>query len=91
MASPFDGYRGAPGERIVRPQDRIPLLMKKKTYKPGTWIVLGIVLGAFIGLLFSKLALGGIFGFFLGLAIDSSRRKAISSSEEKVSPDSENI
>lgn len=65
--------------------------MKKKPYKPGTWIVLGIVLGAFIGLLFSKLVLGGIFGFFLGLAIDSSKRKAIGSSEEKVSPNSENI
>jgi len=57
--------------------------MKKKPYKPGTWIVLGIVLGAFIGLLFSTLALGAIFGFFLGLAVDASKRKSISSSEEK--------
>lgn len=60
--------------------------MKKKPYKPGAGIVLGIVLGAFIGLLFSKLALGAIFGFFLGLLIDSSRRKAMSSTEENVSP-----
>lgn len=64
--------------------------MNRKPYKPGAGIVMGIVLGAFIGLLFSKLALGAIFGFFLGLAIDASRRKAAGSAEENVSPDSEN-
>ena len=63
--------------------------MKQEPYKPGTWIFLGILLGAFVGLLFSKFALGAIFGFFVGLAVDSSKRKASSSSEEKAPPDSE--
>ena len=61
----------------------------KEPYKPGTWIFLGTVFGAFIGLLFSKFALGLIFGFFVGLAVDANKRKAISSSEENVPPDSD--
>jgi hypothetical protein len=46
------------------------------TYKPGTWIVLGTVLGAFVGLLFGKFALGLIFGFFVGIGVDARKRKA---------------
>lgn len=45
-------------------------------YKAGKWIFLGTVLGAFLGLLFEKFAIGLIFGFFVGILIDSSKRKA---------------
>lgn len=48
----------------------------KKPYKPGQWILMSTALGAFIGILLGKLALGMIFGFFIGVAIDSSKRKA---------------
>lgn len=48
----------------------------KKTYRPGHWVVLGTALGAFIGLLVSKFAIGLIFGFFVGLAIDANKRKS---------------
>jgi len=47
-----------------------------KPYKPGQWILMGTALGAFIGILLGKLALGMIFGFFIGVAIDSNKRKA---------------
>lgn len=47
----------------------------QKTYRAGQWVVWGTVLGAFIGLLFGKFALGLIFGFFLGVFIDSAKRK----------------
>jgi hypothetical protein len=47
-----------------------------KPYKPGSWIGYGTLLGTFIGILLGKLALGMIFGFFIGLAIDSNKRKA---------------
>jgi F0F1-type ATP synthase assembly protein I len=51
-------------------------------YKPGRGVFLGIVLGTFLGILFNKLALGMIFGFFVGVAVDSWRRKAASASKE---------
>ena len=35
-------------------------------YRPGSATLLGFVLGTFIGLLFGNLALGMIFGFFIG-------------------------
>ena len=47
-----------------------------KPYKPGQWLILGAALGAFIGLLVGKFALGLIFGFFVGIVIDSTKRKA---------------
>jgi hypothetical protein len=49
------------------------------TYRPGRWVVLGTILGAFLGLLFGKFALGLIFGFLVGIMIDSSKRKAMKS------------
>lgn len=49
---------------------------ERKRYRPGEWILLGTVLGAFIGLLFGKFALGLIFGFFAGIAIDVMKRRA---------------
>lgn len=45
-------------------------------YKPGHGVVLGTALGAFIGLLVDKFALGLIFGFFAGVFVDSRKRKA---------------
>lgn len=54
----------------------------QKTYKAGQWVVLGTVLGAFIGLLFGKFALGLIFGFFFGIVVDSSKRKGAAGSQE---------
>jgi len=53
-----------------------------ESYKPGTWILLGTVIGAFIGLLFGKFAIGLIFGFFVGVAIDSRKRKAAASASD---------
>ncbi len=47
-----------------------------KLYKPGQWVILGTALGAFLGLLLGKFALGLIFGFFLGVMTDSIKRKA---------------
>jgi uncharacterized membrane protein YfcA len=44
-------------------------------YKRGSWILLGTAIGAFIGLLFGKFAIGLIFGFFIGVFIDSQKRK----------------
>ncbi|KRA33791.1 hypothetical protein ASD68_12635 [Rhodanobacter sp. Root627] len=60
----------------------------KKPYRPGHWIVVGTILGTFIGILLGKLALGMIFGFFLGAMIDAHKRKSIAvpakeSSDEK--------
>lgn len=49
-----------------------------KSYRPGQWIFLGVVLGAFLGLLVGKFALGLIFGFFVGLFVDGAKRKASS-------------
>jgi uncharacterized protein YqgC (DUF456 family) len=44
------------------------------SYKPGHSVVLGTIIGAFIGLLVGKFAIGLIFGFFVGIAIDSRKR-----------------
>lgn len=49
---------------------------ESKNYRPGQWVVLGVVLGAFMGLLVGKFAIGLIFGFFVGIAVDASKRKA---------------
>lgn len=57
----------------------------RKRYRRGEWVFLGTVLGAFIGLLFGKFALGLIFGFFAGIAIDVMKRKA-SKSDVRHSP-----
>jgi len=58
------------------------------SYKPGQWVVRGAVLGAFIGLLLGKFALGLIFGFFIGLAVDASRRKP-PAAEHDLPPDAD--
>jgi uncharacterized membrane protein YjjP (DUF1212 family) len=58
-----------------------------KRYKPGHWVVLGTVIGAFIGLLIEKFAIGFIFGFFVGLMIDSAKRKSMKASREGGSND----
>ena len=49
---------------------------ESRPYKPGQWLVWGAALGAFIGLLVDKFAIGLIAGFFAGIVIDSRRRKA---------------
>ncbi|MDR6983032.1 uncharacterized protein YqgC (DUF456 family) [Rheinheimera pacifica] len=55
----------------------------KKPYRPGHWVVLGTILGTFIGIIFDKLALGMIFGFFIGVMIDSHKKKSKSAPAEK--------
>ncbi len=40
---------------------------RSKPFESGHWTMLGAVLGAFLGLLFGKSALGLIFGFFGGI------------------------
>ena len=62
----------------------------KNSYKPGSWVLAGTVLGMFLGLIFGKFALGLIFGFFVGLAIDSSKRKASKALEKEPRVDEEN-
>jgi hypothetical protein len=52
----------------------------QKKYRAGHWVVWGTLLGAFIGLLLGKFALGLIFGFFVGIMIDSAKRKGAPSS-----------
>ena len=59
----------------------------KKPYRPGHWIVVGTILGTFIGILLSKLALGMIFGFFLGVMIDSNKRRSIAAPAKESSDD----
>jgi hypothetical protein len=44
-----------------------------KRYKSGQWVVLGVVLGGFVGLLVGKFAIGLIFGFFVGIAVDATQ------------------
>ena len=43
-------------------------------YKAGRAVVVGVLLGAFIGLLTRRLALGAILGMGIGLAIDASNK-----------------
>jgi len=43
-------------------------------YKPGRAVVVGILLGAFIGLLTKRLAFGAILGMWIGLAVDASNK-----------------
>jgi F0F1-type ATP synthase assembly protein I len=58
-------------------------------FRPGGATLLGFVLGTFLGLLFGKLALGMIFGFFIGAAVEAARRKKASSVEAGKSDDKE--
>ncbi len=60
-----------------------------KLYKPGRGVFLGFALGTFLGILFNELALGMIFGFFVGVAVDSWRRKAASAPQETQVDDGE--
>lgn len=53
-----------------------------RTYKPGQWLLWGAALGAFIGLLFGKFAIGLIVGFFVGIGVDSAKRKASKANNE---------
>ncbi|QNP42255.1 hypothetical protein [Lysobacter solisilvae (ex Woo and Kim 2020)] len=54
-----------------------------KPYRAGHWVVAGTILGTFVGILFGKLALGMIFGFFIGVMVDSHKRKAAAAPAEK--------
>lgn len=54
---------------------------QSKPQKPGHWVIVGTALGAFIGLLVGKFAIGLIFGFFVGIVISSVKRKASSANE----------
>ena len=58
-------------------------------YRPGSATLLGFVLGTFIGLLFGNLALGMIFGFFIGAAVDGAKQKKASSVEPGKSDEKE--
>ena len=58
-----------------------------KIYKPGQWVIFGAALGAFIGLLLGKFAIGLIFGFFVGIVIDSVKRKASKADGERGTDD----
>lgn len=57
--------------------------MKVSTpYKRGTYVGIGLVLGTFIGILLHKLALGMIFGFFIGAAMDAKKWREVQSENE---------
>lgn len=56
-------------------------------YKSGQWVILGTALGAFIGLLLGKFAIGLIFGFFGGIVIDSVKRRASKAGSERGTDD----
>lgn len=62
-----------------------------KSYKRGRWVFLGTALGAFVGLLVGKFALGMIFGFFVGLVIDSLKQRALSSGHEHPPDEGTNV
>lgn len=49
--------------------------------------MLGTALGAFIGLLLGKFAIGLIAGFFAGTVIDAARRKASSAGSQRATDD----
>lgn len=52
------------------------------TYRPGHYTGLGFLIGLFVGILADQLALGMIFGFFIGAAIDGSKRRAAAADGE---------
>lgn len=58
-------------------------------YKRGQWVFRATVIGSFLGLLFDKFAIGLIFGFFVGIFIDSSKRKAAEAESKPRSPEEE--
>ena len=60
-------------------------------YKRGQWIVFGTVIGAFIGLLFGKFAIGLIFGFFVGVFVDSKKRKAAEAATKEPSSNKDRV
>ena len=43
-------------------------------YKPGRAVVVGELLGAFIGLLTRRPIIGAILGMWIGLAVDASNK-----------------
>ncbi len=47
-----------------------------KPDRRGHWMVVGTAVGAFLGLLIGKFAIGLIFGFFVGIIIGSTKSKA---------------
>lgn len=53
---------------------------ESKPYVPGRFIALGVVIGAFIGLLLGKFAIGLLVGAFLGIVADATRRRAYEAS-----------
>jgi hypothetical protein len=55
--------------------------------KPGQWVIFGAALGAFIGLLLGKFAIGLLFGFFGGIVIDSVKRRASKAGSERGTDD----
>jgi hypothetical protein len=57
--------------------------------RPGAATFGCFLLGTFVGILLHKLALGMILGFFVGAAIDASRRKRASGSGEGKPGDSD--
>jgi hypothetical protein len=65
-------------QRSGASQDKgtVPVTPDAKSYRPGRWILIGTVLGAFIGLLVEKFAIGMIAGFFVGILVDSAKRKS---------------
>ena len=60
-----------------------------KIYKPGQWLIIGAALGAFIGLLVGKFAIGLVFGFFAGIVVDSVKRKAPKASDDRPTDDTQ--
>lgn len=68
-------------------KETVRVQSESKIYKPGQWLILGAALGAFIGLLLGKFALGLIFGFFAGIAIDSAKRRASKGGSESGADD----
>lgn len=55
---------------------------ERKPYRSGQSIILCTALGALLGLLVGKFALGLIFGFFVGVMVDSVKRKASKAGHE---------
>ncbi len=53
-----------------------PMASGANTYRPGHYTGLGFLIGLFVGILADQLALGMIFGFFIGAAIDANKRRA---------------